>query len=509
MQYRWRGMNRTIIAAGTGTTLLLVLGGCEKKVTVQPPPRVETAADLPKMTSTIAVPIVAPMSQVEAALDQAVPRTLWQINQHKDRCVPAQHVLKGKILGQKIFGDKGLKVTPDMGCQIVGQVVRGPIQLSGKGRTLIATLPVNAVVHVRDVGGVIRQETATGSASVRAVIRLGMRPDWTPTATVDLSYDWTNPPGITLLGQRITFVDKADKRLTKVVADLERKLPQELAKLNLREQLDQAWRSGFTSVMLNERKPPVWMRITPQKVGLLDYRVSGNQILLNVAAETMTETFVGDRPPDPPATPLPPSTKAIPHHGLDFNIPVLADYAQLEPVVLRALKKRAAKGITLPSVGPVEADFQKATVYATSGGRIAVGVDLVAQLPGKPNTRTQAQVWLTGVPHNDVDSRVVSVEGLAMAAGSNSTTVNLAMQLLSDPTVLATIQSALVEDFTKDYNHVLTAAQKAIRNKREGDIIISADITKVVSGKIKVTGQGLFLPVRATGTATITYKPVK
>lgn len=488
--------------------LTVAVGACEKKVAIKPPPRIDAPANLPKLSSTITVPIVMRLSDVQAALNQAAPRTLWRIDQHEDRCVPAQRMLGGKkILGKRIFGDKGLKLTPDLGCQIVGQVQRGAITLSGQGQNLVMHMPVTAEISVRDVGGIVRKETATGAANVRADVRLSMRPDWTPGATVKISYDWTDPPGIDLLGRRITFVDKADKRLAKVVADLEQSLPRQLQKLNVRGQLADAWRSGFTSILLNERKPPVWMRLTPEKLGLLGYNVAAGQIVLTVAAETVTETFVGDRPPDPTPTPLPLATTAIARRGLDFNIPVLADYAQLEPVLLRALRKRAAKGITLPTVGPVDASFDKVTIYPTEGGKVAVGIDLSAQLAGKADTRTKAQAWLTGTLHNEVNSRVVGVRDLAIAADTSSTTVNLALQLLSDPGVLETIRTALVEDFTKDYDHVIAAARKAIKQRREGDAVISADITKVVSGQIMVTGQGLFLPVRATGTATILYRP--
>lgn len=501
------------LAYPTGRILciaLLALAGCEKKVEIKPPPRIDTPADLPKLISTMSVPIAVRMSDVEAALNQAAPRILWQINQHQDACVPAQRILKNrKILGKRIFGDKGLKVSPDLGCQIVGRVVRGGIRLTGRGQTLVTTMPVSAVVSVRDVGGIIKQETATGAADVRANVRLSMRPDWTPGASMKISYDWTNPPGIDLLGRRITFVDKADARLAKVVSDLERSLPRQLQKLNVRAQLAEAWRSGFTVINLNRERPPAWMRVTPQKLGLLGYQASGSQIVLTVAAQTQTETFVGDRPADPTPTHLPPATTAIARQGLDFNVPVLADYRQLEPVVLRALRKRAAKGINLPSVGAVDARFDKVTIYPTEGGRLAVGIDLSAQIVGKPGTRTDAEVWLTGVPFNEENSRVVSVRDLTITGDTNSAAVNLAIQLFTDPSIVATVSGALVEDFTKDYDHVIAAARNAISDRREGDAIISATITKVVSGQIKVTGQGLFLPVRATGSAVIRYRPGK
>lgn len=496
---RWRSIRLCLaLALGAGAA------ACSHKTDTPAPPRVETPADLPKLTSTIVVPVGARLADLEAAINQKAPRTLWQIDQHQDACVPAQRVFKGKL-----FGARGVKITPDLGCQIVGTVVRGRISLGGSGGTLVLHMPVSAQISVRDVGGIIKGVTATGAAAVRADARLSVRRDWNPAATVAISYDWTNPPGVTLLGKRILLVDKADQRLKKVIADLQRSLPTEVAKLDLRSKVASAWRQAFTVISLNRDNPPVWMRITPQRLGFGGYRVQGPNLIATIAAETVTETFVGKQPDPPAPTPLPPAVPPFASRGLNFNLPVLADYDQLEPVVHKALVKRAAKGITLPQVGAVDAEFGKVTVYATEGGRLAVGVEARARLKGNMGTTTRGEIWLTGTPYNDLDSRIVHVRDLQITGTTDSTTVNLLFLLFQDPSMLSEIQNALTQNFEKDYNKVLTAARTAIAGRREGDMLLSANVQRVASGKIQVTGQGLFLPVQASGTATIEYRPLR
>lgn len=484
--------------------------GCNRKVEVPAPPKVETKPELPKLISTIEAPITVPLNDIQAAINRAAPTVLWQINQHEDACVPAQRAFKGgRILGVKVFGSKGLKVTPNLGCDIIGRAVRGPITLTGRGQTLLMTMPVSAVVSVRDVGGIIKQETATGAVNVTATVRLSMRRNWTPAATINITYDWTNPPGITLLGRRITFIKQADSRLTNVVAGLEKSLPNELQKLNIRPQVASIWRSGFTTILLNRENPPAWMRVTPQKLGVVGYNAGKSQVTLTVAAQLLTETFVGNRPTDPVPTPLPLAAQGLKEVGFVFNTPVIADYGELEPVIMRALQRRAAKGINVKNVGPVDATFQKVTVYATANGRVAVGVDLTAQISGKPRTKTAAVVWLTGTLFNEPNSAVLSVNDLAINGDTSNAAVNLAIRLFTEPSMVETVQTALTEDFSKDYDHVIAAAKNAIRQRRQGDVIVSAEIDKVDSGRIEATSEGLFLPVRATGSATIQYQPVK
>lgn len=476
----------------------LILSGCQKTVGNVAPPKVEAPADLPSETSRIVVPLTADLGSLERALDAEAPRQLWAIDQHQDDCVKAKRV---------DIGIAKVKVVPNLGCRIVGQVTRGRIAVSGRGDTLFITMPVNARIAAKDVGG-IASKTATGSAVIHATARLSMAGNWQPAAKVNIRYDWREPPGVDFLGRRITFVEKADERLRPVVAQLERTLPRELAKLHLRQQLDGVWRQGFTVISLNRDNPPAWMRITPQKLGFGGYNIAGRRVEMTLAAEALTETFVGaDRPADPKATPLPAPSRTIGPRGLRFFIPVLADYRQLEPVVQRTLNKLAAKGITLTGVGPVDAEFGNVTIYATDGNRLAVGVDAKVRARGKTGTTTKGQVWLIAQPYNEPNSQVVRARDIKLAGRTDSSIANMLFALFADDAVQAGIGEGLTHDFAGDYDKVLTAARKALHDRREGDFVLSADIGKVENGQLLATGQGLFLPVRVEGAARIVYRP--
>lgn len=483
---------RAAIAAG-----LLLVAGCHRTTRVPAPPKVDTPADLPAESSTIVVPVAAPLGELEAAMNRELPRRLWGIDQHLDRCVPAKRVDIG--IGR-------LKVVPQLGCQIVGQVTRGPVRLSGRGDRLLITLPVHAQIAANKVGG-IASKTATGDAIVHATARLSIAGDWRPTARVSIDYDWATPPGIDFLGRRISFAEKADQRLQPIVARLEQTLPRELAKLRLRDRLADVWRHGFLVLSLSRDNPPAWMRVSPRKLGFGGYRVQGRTLQLTLAAEALTETFVGPRPADPVPTPLPPPSPVPAERGLRFFVPVLADYAELEPVVLKALRKRAAKGIALTGVGPVNATFGRVTVYATQGGRLAVGVDAKATSPDHPSLNTTGRIWLTALPFNRANSQAVEAREVELAADTDSNTVNLLLRLFDDTSVRESIAQGLRHDFAPDYARILGKARAAIAGRREGAFLLSAAVTRVETGTLKVTGQGLFLPVRASGAATIDYRP--
>ena len=491
------GAGRTVKWGSALCLATTFLTACSREGGNPAPPRVTSAPALPQQSSTITVPVSASLADVARGLEQATPRTLWTIDEQRPDCVPAQRVDLG--IGR-------LKVTPRLGCRIIGQVVRGPITLGGSGDRLTIAMPVRAMLAAEKVGG-IAGATATGAATVHAVARLGIAGDWRPTATVDIAYDWREPPGVTILGQRVTFARRADARLQGVIAQLERDLPKELAKLDARRRLESVWREAFTTIELSRANPPAWMRVTPRRLGFGGYRIEDSQLRLLLSAEALTETFVGDRPADPAPTPLPPPQRAAGAPGLRFFIPVLADYAQLEPVVERTLRKLAARGITLTGIGPVDVAFGKATVYATTGGRLAVGVKAKVKARNASFAATSGEAWLSALPYNVPGSQLVRARDVRLATRTDSAAVDLLIRLFDDAGVQASVAQALQHDFAPDYQKVLTKARAAIGERREGDFLLTARVDQVRNGRIAATGAGLFLPVEASGDARISYRP--
>lgn len=475
----------------------LASAACSRQVGNAAPPKVTGGITMPEQPSTVVVPVVADLDELERGLDQRTPRNLWSINRHLDRCVAAKRL---------DLGIAKVKVTPGLGCRVVGTVTRGPVQIGGSGDRLVVTLPIHARLSIRDLGGVAG-ETATGSAIVRATGRITAAGDWQPTARMQLSYDWTQPPGVDLLGQRITFADEADEKLKPVLARLERDLPQELSRLHLRQQLERVWRQSFTTLQLSRRNPPVWMRVAPRRLGYGGYQVDGRALRLTLRADALTQTFVGHRPPDPAPTALPPPSTQVGRPGLRFFIPVVADYAQLEPVVQRTLRKLAARGIELKGIGPVDAAFGRVTVYATTDHRIAVGVHAKVKARSSPIASAEGDAWLAAKPFNEPGSQLVQARDVEFATRTNSQLVDLLAALFADPAVRASVADGLSHDFAPDYRKLLGKVERAIGERREGDFVIRTRVTGVRNGRITATGAGLFMPVAVTGRASITYRP--
>ncbi|MDO9369181.1 MAG: DUF4403 family protein [Sphingopyxis sp.] len=483
----------------TATLLLTAaLTGCDRRTDVEAPPRATDKAPSPTQKSLIAVPINASTASLKQALERAVPKTLWTINRHERACVKPQQV--------KLFGKK-VKVTPPIACTIVGQVTRGPLRLRGEGAEIVVDMPLHATIAARDVGGVLKGETATGAAMAHARIRIDLLPDWRTQGKARISYGWTKAPGIDFLGKRITFTDEADAKLQPVVRDVEREVNREIAKIDIRKQAADVWRQSFTALELNRENPPVWMRVTPQRILYGGYRIEGDRMNLNLGLEAITETFVSGRPDDPTPTPLPRLVRQIPQPHLDVRVPVIADYAILQPVVDRALAKRAARPFVLPKLGSMMVKFGKSTIYGAPGGRIAVGVDVEAKLDLRSGAPTRGRIWMTAIPANEPGSAEVHFTDLSINGDTDGVGGDLLIVLGRSEGFAPLIAEALTQNFANDLGKLQGKIKRAVDQRREGAFMIRTRLDSFEIGEIKAYGNGLYLPVRMVGGASVDYRP--
>ncbi|MDG2002776.1 MAG: DUF4403 family protein [Novosphingobium sp.] len=464
------------------------------------PPRADDELPVPTESSLISAPVEFDAAILRRAVEAEIPRKLWTIDRRFDRCVPKKKV---KILGRR------LNVVPKIPCTVVGEVTRGAIRMRGQGRDLVFEMPIRAKVRARDVGGILKEETATGSAMAQARIRLDLASDWSPRGTVRLRYNWTSPPGIDFLGQRITFTDQADKELKPIMRKLEASLPRHLSKLGLRPQVQKLWDAGFTSLRVNDADPEVWMRLTPIRPIFDGYSLRGGRIRLSLGVDATTETFVGARPTDPTRVALPAPGRSGGNRGLQFFIPVIADYAQIEPVIQRALDKRAKEPFKLPKVGDVEATFANVTAYGTTGGRIAIGFDVTANPATSALGEVRGRLWLEAMPVTESGSSEVGFERLVVSGNIEGPGGDLLLKLANSGSVTQAIGEAVGQDFAKDRDRLVDKVGLALGEIRKGKFVIRSSISGVETGKLQAFGKGLYLPVRATGDAAISFRPGK
>lgn len=479
-----------------GTSLTYFLLERRTRITSIAPPRSTEKFVGEIGESVVTLPVSADLTGLSKGLEREIPRRLWAIDQAGQTCIPPKTV---KIL----FVDMK---TPTIKCRIVGEVTRGAITLTGRGKEIFVSMPLNANIRAQDIGGILKQETATARAIVHVKLRLNVTPDWKTTGTADIGYKWSDAPHLDFMGQRIDLVEAAEEKLAPIIARLEQSIPREISKLPLRNEALKIWNSAFTSLNLNRQNPPVWMRITPRKVRYSGYQISNGRLFLNLGMTANTETFVGERPPDPQRSALPRLDKQERATKMVLlKLPVIAAYKELEPILMRALQKREARPFNLPGIGPVKAHFSDVTIYGTSNEKIAVGLQFTAQTPSGP--RSSGTVWLTAKPLNEENSAKVAFKGLRVASVTDSIGTDLLIKLVSTTAMSDLLADELQQNFEKDFLSLREKVDRALANKQSGGLVIEASINDIKTGRLRPTSAGLYLPVEARGTATVRISP--
>lgn len=478
-----------IIAAAVAA--LTLLAGCSKAAdtaSLAPPPATDRII-FPQEPSNIAVDLAVDLGDLERTLERELPRTLWQIDRPGSECVASRKV------DLELFKVK----SPKIKCRILGKVTRGRLRLSGRGEALTVTLPVTGTLAARDVAGILKGETGTGAAEVALSLKLDLTPEWKLAGTTRLNYRWTRQPGIDFLGRRITFTSEADRELRPVRRDIERIIARELARLAVRPTAEQGWSAAHQVFELNRVNPEVWGRLTPQRFRFGGYDVQGRALTLRLGLDAQLETFVGKRPAAVTPTALPPlARRAKDAADSILHVPVIADYAVLEPVIGKALAKRAARPFVIKDYGSVTASFADITVYGTGKGRIAVGAKFTANSDLPLIKQASGTIWLTARPENAPNSRAVVFRDITITGETDVIGGEFLFALANSPEFQAVITEALAQNFENDFTKLRGKIDRALA-KRAGRLTdYSITIETIETGVITAHGEGLYLPVDLT-----------
>ncbi|WP_324076033.1 MAG: DUF4403 family protein [Erythrobacter sp.] len=480
-------------------TALALLPGCSKAAAdaSAAPPRASDPIIIPQQASSIAVDLKVDLADLEATLERELPRELWQIDQPESECVPS------KTVDLALFEVK----SPTIKCRIVGRVTRGRLRLTGRGQALSVTLPVRGTLAARDIAGVLKGETGTGAAEAALSLRLDLTPDWRLAGTTRLDYRWTRAPGIDFLGRRITFTDEADRELRPVTRAIEQIIARELARLPVKSAAAAGWREAHQVFNLNRENPPAWGRLTPQRFRFGGYDVTGRSLTLRLGLDAQAETFLGAKPDPVTPGPLP----ALARRAKDapqsvLHIPVVAEYAVLEPVIAKALAKRAARPFAIKDYGTVTASFEDIEVYGTSDGRIAVGGRFAATSDLPLITSARGQIWLTAQPVNTAGSREVRFVDVKVSGATDITGEAFLFALANSPELQDTITGALAQNFENDFAKLRGKIDRALAARKGRLTDYAITIEAVETGVIRAHGAGLYLPVDVTARITASLR---
>ncbi len=466
--------------------VLLALAGCgDPPSPPAVPPRASDPIIFPDEPSIIGVDLKVDLAGLERDLEAEIPRTLWQIAEEDVTCIPSKKV------DLALFKVK----TPKLKCDIKGAVKRGKLRIAGRGRDLVLRVPVEAEVSASNIAGILK-ETGTAAAELRLTLRLDITREWQLRSDVEVDHSWSKEPGIDFLGRRITFTDKADAEMAALRKKVELGLERGLARVRLKAAAERGWQAAHTVVELNRKNPAVWARITPRRFHYGGYNISGRTMRLTFGIEGKLSAHVGGKPKPAVPTRLPPIEPLPVKPGYAvLRVPVVSDYAVLEPVIAKALDKRSRRGFNLGSGRTATARFSEIEVFGTTGNRIAVGITFSATTDTRLWNKARGRVWLSAKPVNAPNSRQVTFADVVVTGQTDMVGEELILAIANSPDLQSTIADALKQNFERDFDKLRTKIDRAIAFRKDGPLAYSVSVERIDTGRIRAYGEGLYLPV--------------
>jgi len=470
-----------------------LLGACTRSDISERPPVDNGAAATPieAQPSTIGALVAIPLDQAIQAANSALPRTYG----------------RDWINGPDACADLGLLGKHCAGTKYKYNVARGDIAIAPAGTNAVK---LSVDVSLDGQGGFrgdgakllkLDAKNFDAAAKVDIVLTPVIGQDWCPTIDVVPSYNWTKNP-------RVEIVSRVNVDVSGQVNDaIKDKIPQITQAVQGSINCTQ-FKSQLASVY-GKRTFPV--EVTPGQilhvnVEPLDFAFSGFNIdtqAIRLAAMLTARIEVSGAPITPSTLPLPPlkmfGASAPPR--IAIAVPLRAPFALLQAEAQKLLGGKTFEGDT--PAGRVKAILSKVMIYPTSGGRIAVGIDLDAKLPGKV-LDTKGTVFVVGTPVTD-GKAVVRLKDPTFTRILDNDVWN-ALSALFDSQIRGELDKSLRYNFSGD----VEKAKQALTEKLADPAAIAnakAMASDIDIGLGRVAVNGTDLVAEALFGANVTLEP--
>ncbi len=461
--------------------LPVLLAGCASagKIEAPAPPRDLTEMAVDTITAIRGL-IVAPLSvhvpSAMAALNRVIPSKLGDL-------AKAHPVALGH----------------DRKASISFEVQREPFELLGfSGDTVI----LSATLHYRgkawlgsglgDISGSCGMEGAKPRARVVLHVVPYLTPDWhlgvhsRVAQLAALSDGERDRCQVTFLGLNVTgkVMDLAKDALD----DLEPEIQKLVSSVDVKTPLEEIWADLQKPIHLADS---LWLLLQPDSVSLGPIHGSARAVHAELGVNASPRILAGPMPVQT-VLPLPPFGRSRMEQGFALPVEGRLTYDVIGMELTTNLK---GKSVRL-SAGKFR--FQAATVYAVSGGKIALGVRF--------DGTDRGTVWLVGTPQYDPATGMISVPDLDFDASSAGLLVQ----------GFAWIKEDEIRDFLRQQAHISAgyllqqlqaiAVREMNRTLARG-VQLRATIGAANPSGILVRAQDILVRARAEGSASLEIGP--
>lgn len=481
--------------------LSVALAGCwPRDISAPEPVPGALAAPSPPKPSTITVPVVVALADLQAALETAIPKS--------------EAGFRPDPLGGPIVDDA-----------LSWSFQRQPIAVAAQGDRLIISTAIGGTVRVAgrvqpvggDVGDVLDRLrlnpavpfsahadlAATATLSAAPVVR----PDWTvdPQLAGGAQVTEARIPvaGITALSVKGEVQPKLDQKVAELVAGLNRKIASDGA---VRNAVARAWtdlcRAHPVSVPA-EWGGPLFLVVEPVAAHVAAPRFEGGAATLVLGITAVTR--LTDAQAAPACRPLPPATPAA-AEGFALELPVVLSY----PALSRALTQAARRAPATNADGTFQLAVEDIALRP-AGTALAIALTIKARETRWLGATYSGTVHLRATPRYDPDTRTFRLADIRLDPGTDAALADAGIAQLLAPLLVALVGSEVAHPLAAELDQANAKIQQAVAQLRSRQIpglaVTRAETDGVRVDAIDLTERAVVVRTSAQGTLAIAAYP--
>ena len=377
--------------------MCLGLTGCKSEVEFSEAPfPTEDKSEVRPVRTTIFASLPVDLTEFQVEIDRVIPDQLLRINSWLSKAACYERRGRKRCDAARVRGvivrDGAMKLKPYAGG--ISAIIPVKADFSAKGQG-----------YSKDVGDSISEHFA-----LYISYKVELNEKWQAKVSLGKISLGKNAVAIKLLGRDVKYKSALERKVSRVIRNVARKLATVLNEQPFRDVAAKSWRRLFNPIQISST-PEIWLRGRPMSVGFGGFGVDGDRLTSRIAIGSLLSTHQHERPVPLMPMPLPPLTGAQAGDGNShINISLPVKYDEFADGIMEALMRDAVD---------IGSDENQISVRALGGEIYASKRFLALQLDVESDVAEEwfarsGKLYLTALPWFNAEKGLLTLKHVNM-----------------------------------------------------------------------------------------------
>lgn len=270
------------------------------------------------------------------------------------------------------------------------------------------------------------------------------------------------------------------KEVTKVLKDLEDDIDKQIAGIDIRTSIQDAWKSLSAPLAMNGYG---FLMLTPTNISLGKVRFDGKDALVDLHL-TAKPKVVSAVPTNAQPTALPKLSTHKNSDGFDISLDIISDYDSLSAIFTREIKGQKVM------IKNNEVIFDQVKVHGANKNQLNIEVSFSGKKKGV--------LYLTGTPVFDAEQQIISFPDLQFDLRTKSALLKSAKWLFSDK-ITEILRTSSTFDLKPQLAEMKTMLEDQLNTEISKGVKLKATVQSLKLSAIYPSSKTLILRVNSTG----------